>query len=451
MNHEDLDGLIKELKRDSSGFSFFERDQAFWNEIWDRIKRIGLHFRETQYPTRSDKDQAWHTFQAVVDAIKERQSAYRKEQQREFVGRSTSHTYRIIEEASKAWPWTDGFSELVCLLCGYTILEKLVDLAFDAFEALTGTGPDSPAQKRKFVLQTKSRHMASAFALFGSCKREMTGEDRAKASEILTKTRIELDRAWSELKTELKAKHEEWIKREGEFKFRQNQKERLIETAQGLDPSDSEDREKAKSLDKHWKQVGFAGKTHEERLWGAFRTALDRFWEKTNALAAERKKNWERNQARFEANRSTKKDIIRSIGRLDPSDPEDFNELNRLKEQWRDAGPAGRDHEDDLWSKYRDALNQFYTAKREIRRDKLTQALERKEEHLAKLESWIERDEAMLAESEEKLRDAWSDSFREKMEAKIESLESRLEENREQRDDVQDAVQDIRDKIRQLE
>ncbi len=451
MNYDELDDLISRLDRDVNGFSFFDKTGEFWAEAWSRVKAISGHFKQVRYPTRREKDEAWQRFQDIVESIKKEAERRRREKEERMEQRerdSNRALNSILQEAGGAWPWPDGLVDVMKMLTGFTLAEAMFDFAEEVIDSLLGFKPKTEADRRRDQLKQCSRHMGEAFRLFSELKEQMTGSDRSKAYEFLNKVREELERAWAIFNDEQASRRAE---REEEFQVKREQKRRLISTAEALDPASHEDRETAKGLNAQWKQVGFAGKEHEDALWSDFRDAMNSFWDKAKDISAEKKRQWEAKEAQFEKARSAKREILSEVERLDPTDKNDFAKFKELQQDWKEAGFAGREHDQEMWDDFKKACNDFYASRRAHTRSRLENALEGKLEHQRKLEEWIDRDEDSLSEARDKRDEAWSDSFRDKMDSKIEFLENRLSDNRTKLQQVEEAISDIKARLRDLD
>lgn len=450
MNHVELDDLIDRLDHDVNGFSFFEKNGDFWSEAWGRVKQISSSFKAVRYPTLKEKNEAWGRFQEVVETMKkdaERRRQERESRKEQRERDSMRALQQVLNEAGRAWPWPDGLVEAMKMFTGIKLAEVMFEFAEMVIDEIMGIKPKSEADRRRQELVECSRHMGEAFRLFGHLKGEMTGEGRVQAFDFLNKVKIELERAWAMFNDEQQARRAE---REEEFRVKREQKEGLIDVAESLNPASHEDREKAKGLTARWKQIGFAGREYEDALWTQFRDAMNSFWDKAKELSEEKKKQWEAREAQFEKARDAKREILREIERLDATDREDFAKLKELQEEWKAAGFAGRDHDQELWNDFKEACNDFYQSRRSHTRSRLEHALEGKREHLRKLEEWIDRDEDALSDARDKRDDAWSDGFRDKMESKIEFLENRLSDNRAKLEEVEEAISDIESRLSDL-
>lgn len=141
--------------------------------------------------------------------------------------------------------------------------------------------------------------------------------------------------------------------REDEFNEKRRRKRDLINEMESLDPSDRDDRARAKDIPADWKQVGFAGREHEDALWQELKAAMESFWQQhRDAMEAK--------EQEFEERRQEKRTLIDELEALDASDRDDRARAKEMMDDWKRIGFAGRDHEEDLWQEFRSAMDTFW-------------------------------------------------------------------------------------------
>lgn len=165
MDYECLDALIYELE-DLCGLAVSGHRR--WGEVWEHVRTIGQAFKETRYPTRADKDDAWAHFQRVVDDIKVRE----RWQRHETETLSSQHRDEVLRHAYQArtcyeeHPFVD------------MLLPRLND--------------------RREELQAASRHLREAWNQWSERKGEMLGRDRKEVFAELRQIQDGLDLCWDE-------------------------------------------------------------------------------------------------------------------------------------------------------------------------------------------------------------------------------------------------------------
>ncbi|MGQ0446563.1 MAG: hypothetical protein ACT4O2_15950 [Beijerinckiaceae bacterium] len=163
-----------------------------WRPIWDEIKQISGEFKNVRYPTRVARQAAWDRFQSLVQRVKQRQAADR----REFDSRASASAERkehILQAARDATP--------ICLLTDdiLGILESIVNIGVDAMTL--GALPGGHTDDRLETLQYCSRRIKEGWALLEESKREMLGRDKAECFQALKDAQESLDAAWQQWKS----------------------------------------------------------------------------------------------------------------------------------------------------------------------------------------------------------------------------------------------------------
>ncbi len=108
-------------------------------------------------------------------------------------------------------------------------------------------------------------------------------------------------------------------------------------------------------LMQEWKCAGSAGREQDEALWQRFNEARRSFFTRRNEYFAELKKS------RLQA-REVKEALIVRAEELAPSTDYDgtFADMQALLEEWKQAGSAGRDIDDQLWESFHRARDPFF-------------------------------------------------------------------------------------------
>lgn len=111
-------------------------------------------------------------------------------------------------------------------------------------------------------------------------------------------------------------------------------------------------------LQNAWKNIGFATKKDNERVWRDFRDGCNSFFEKKNAHYAGIK-------AQFKAARDRKESLIGQAEALKDSTAwrQTADKLKALQQQWKEAGNAGQRDEHRLWARFREACDAFFKSR----------------------------------------------------------------------------------------
>jgi len=152
-------------------------------------------------------------------------------------------------------------------------------------------------------------------------------------------------------------REEYYDKLEQEREENRKKKEELCQKAESLINSSEwrETTEVLQELQKQWKEIGSAGRDYDEDLWLRFRIPQDIFFQR-------RKEYYEKLDLERDENRKKKEGLCLKAeslsGSMDWKSTTDI--LQGLMEQWKQVGYAGRDYEDDLWLRFKSALDAFY-------------------------------------------------------------------------------------------
>lgn len=141
-----------------------------------------------------------------------------------------------------------------------------------------------------------------------------------------------------ELKTELAQRAEEFI----------------------AEPSVKKAMDGVKALQNEWKQVGPVPKAQSDEIWNRFKAAVDKVYERRNEYFGEiheaQKKNLQLKQALIEkAEELAQKEV--SSAKIAQ---ELTNEVNILTDSWKSIGFAPKEHNDEIWKRFRAATKVFF-------------------------------------------------------------------------------------------
>ena len=131
----------------------------------------------------------------------------------------------------------------------------------------------------------------------------------------------------------------------------------LVERAEALADSNKwkSTGEVMDELMQEWKCAGSAGREQDEALWQRFNEARRTFFARRNEYFAELKKN------RAKAHDVKEALISRAEELATSTDYEDtFTVMQALLEEWKQAGSAGRDIDDQLWERFHRARDPFF-------------------------------------------------------------------------------------------
>ena len=183
--------------------------------------------------------------------------------------------------------------------------------------------------------------------------------------------------------------------------------EELIEGARAL--AEVEDLEsvytRVKDLQAQWKKVGQLPRERKDELWEQFKAACDAAYERLQALFAERDADRQTSMQRKEAMIAELQQLIGSpvVGIAGSQAHRDAinqrtEQVKAMQAEWKALGPAPREHDRELWQRWKQVQDQFFNDRRSFY-DQLDQ--EKVENLNAKLALIVEAKD--LAEDAEKL------------------------------------------------
>lgn len=119
--------------------------------------------------------------------------------------------------------------------------------------------------------------------------------------------------------------------------------------------------ETVKKLQAEWKSVGpapGAAREQSEALWGRFKAGADAFFEKRKGHYAELDEDRQQNQRK-------KEEICIRVERLAmaPAGADlkaAAEQIKRYQADWKEIGPAPKEHNDELWQRFRKACDGFF-------------------------------------------------------------------------------------------
>lgn len=110
-----------------------------------------------------------------------------------------------------------------------------------------------------------------------------------------------------------------------------------------------------RGLQARWKELGRIGKEDDSELYAAFRASCDRFFSRRQEFFAAQDKKRQKNA-------EAKERLIIRAERIAAARQEgDKKNIIALQREWKAAGPAPRDAEEDLWQRFRSACDKYFS------------------------------------------------------------------------------------------
>lgn len=183
-----------------------------------------------------------------------------------------------------------------------------------------------------------------SFKVVGKCNKEQDDELWTEWKEISNQFKEKVSKYYDSLKQEYadkKAKKEEIIARANKALEGKN----IKELASTMD-----------ELMEEWKQVGYAGKEVDDELWHQFSEARKAFFNK-------KKEHYEETKKMFAERANKKEEFIAKIKQIvadSEFSDEEVAEVKSLRKEWSTIGFAGKEHDDELWNRFNEAVKQYF-------------------------------------------------------------------------------------------
>jgi hypothetical protein len=215
MEYKELDALIEQLKE---AVEDNDPQKGYWKELWALAKQIGSGFKETRYPTKADKDDAWNKFQELRE-----QASARSEEDRARIEKQKQEWEERQERSSQARSKVEGKAAQTRPLSGIEhaigdiILAPLL-LAEAILRDILGL--EQLDQIKEELLSCNAK-MREAWELFNRHKNDLLPGDKSKTYKALIEAQERLNQAWSDWKSRnnrfYEAKQEERKRKQREY------------------------------------------------------------------------------------------------------------------------------------------------------------------------------------------------------------------------------------------
>ena len=164
-------------------------------------------------------------------------------------------------------------------------------------------------------------------------------------------------------------------------------------------------------LHEEWKEIGPVPQDKKDEIWERFKAATD----KINQIRREHYAKIEEEQS---ANLEAKKTLCEKIEELIAEEYTSVNawqkkstELSEIFAVWKTIGPAGKKENEEIWARFRSAMDTFFAKKKAFfasLKDRQTENLERKTQLCIEAEALMESTEWKAAtEQMKKLQEEW--------------------------------------------
>lgn len=169
------------------------------------------------------------------------------------------------------------------------------------------------------------------------------------------------DELWNEFNT---VRDEFYTKKEAyyenlkkSYKENEEKKKALIEEAIEANKTENikELTNKMNDLMNRWKQVKTASKEVDDELWKEFAAQRKIFFNKRDSF-------YESMKEVYENRKNEKEELIlqaKHLLAMSEFTKEEIEQMETIKQKWKEVGSAGRDYENDLWDKFKHIINRY--------------------------------------------------------------------------------------------
>lgn len=140
------------------------------------------------------------------------------------------------------------------------------------------------------------------------------------------------------------------------------------------------------TLQKKWKEIGFAPMKHNQKIFERYRSACDSFFKKKGEFFKEVKGNMNGNLERKTALCEQAESLKENTNWKETS-----NKIAQLQKEWREIGPVHKKFTASIWKRFIDACNYFFEQRDKnlsSKKNEESENLTRKKDILAKLQTF---------------------------------------------------------------
>ena len=170
-----------------------------------------------------------------------------------------------------------------------------------------------------------------------------------------------------------------------EMKKNLEMKMQLCERAEELllEPSLNKALQEVQQLQQKWREIGSVPREKRTEIWLRFKAAADKVYENKREYLDSQKQVFETNYNAKTALITRAEELLNRPVDRHQQWQENLKELLELQVEWRKIGPAGKEHNDAVWQKFKGLSDQFFKRKDEFYKN-------RKKEYAANLQAKTE-------------------------------------------------------------
>lgn len=266
---------------------------------------------------------------------------------------------------------------------------------------------------------------------------------------------------FKDIKSNLHAMRKEAIKNlQNDFAIKAERKREIIAKLKGLVNNENWKKatEEFTALCDEFKSIGFSGKEGNDEISQGYASAKNEFFSKRQEYFDELKAN---NKLNLEARRALIEDLKTLY--INENWKEASEKVKELSEKFFHIDFCGKEENENVVNEFKEARDKFYTLRQEYfdkinsdrakRQEEFLQGLiDKKEEFIKKLKTFIKNDEERLDDFTDRLFNGRPTSMEriENMQNIVEDIKSRLESNKAKIKQVQSEVFDLKKQIDDL-
>jgi len=170
-----------------------------------------------------------------------------------------------------------------------------------------------------------------------------------------------------------------------EMKKNLEMKMQLCERAEELllEPSLNKALQEVQLLQQKWREIGSVPREKRTEIWLRFKAAADKVYENKREYLDSQKKVFESNYNAKSALITQAEELVNRTVDRHQQWQDNLKQLLELQAEWRKIGPAGKEHNDSVWQKFKGLSDQFFKRKDEFYKN-------RKKEYAANLQAKTE-------------------------------------------------------------
>jgi hypothetical protein len=150
-----------------------------------------------------------------------------------------------------------------------------------------------------------------------------------------------------------------------------------------LEPSLNKALQEIQALQHKWREIGAVPREKRTEIWVRFKATVDKIYDNKRSYLDSQKKVFDENLAAKNVLITKAEEIINGSFEKHTQWQEGLKHLLDLQTEWRKIGPAGKEHNDAVWAKFKGTCDQFFRKKDEFYKRK-------KQEYAANLQKKTE-------------------------------------------------------------